>query len=1419
MGLLLIYLSSLITRVLSWRFVLPTLFLQTVLLLPLLFTTLFIQVSLTPAYAQETLLAPSPKATHYSALGNVNLGVVNTIMQTRNGYLWLCTDEGLIRYDGYTAKRYANLGDDPYSLNHNTVMGAVEDNNGNMWISTYGGGLNKFNPQTGQFKKIDLRLNPNDKPASELLYFLSVDENNHLWIGSAKGVMRLDINTEKAIPLPPALAVLPTVMVDRVFIDNKKDLWITSYHNGVFWYDHSTLHHFEHDANTNNSISDNNVRSITQDAQGDIWLGTQSGLNRFDKDKRHFERFFPTDTPGFKINENDINAILSGTKGMLWLGTINSGVNTFKPNTQTFEHITGERDVFNSFEHVPVNHIFVDAQQSMWFATSNGIVLLSQNAQNFSYISNPSATLKTTALVQPGDNTLSFIGNAQYFDHNLTTKTAVQKFADIPKLYSAQIDANNRLWLGTDHEGIYQSTGKQSEKLINRNRTSDVLIDSVLKFYEDDKNQLWISPIPALPDLIGGIYRFNSQTKNFDTFLSAPLFIDIVQYSSTELVMITEDKGLVSLDITQQNNANLARKPRYWLESVPSSPVVANTLIIDSAKQLWVGTRGKGLGLYNADDKRFDYFNTDSGLLSNNIVSIVEDDNHDLWLATTVGLSRFNPRTKEVMNIEQRDGLLFSNFYRRVALKLNNGHIAMATYNGIVMFNPNDIKTNLSAAKVIINDFKLFNQPVALKHRDRDSVLSKPIAYTEQITLSYQQYPFSFGFSAMAFIRPDKRQFAYKMEGVDNRWIYTDATNRIASYTTVPAGDYVFQVKASRVDGSWDDQFHSIKINITPPWWYSTLAYVTYVLLTIGLVLLFNFVRTKTLKQQAIQLKKGIEERTWLLKERADTISELLTDKEQLLSDKDRLFSNVSHEFRTPLTLILNPVQNWLNDNPNTESTRKLTLIQRNGQRLLRLVEQLLILSKLDFATDSKNNLYSLTATLEPIVSSFGPMLGDKNIKLEIAPFDDKIFDLKSDSLELILINLLSNAIKYTPAHGTISITVVSTNANQASIAIKDTGIGISKDDQALIFNRFARANAQQDSGIVGTGIGLNLVKELVEANNGSITLVSETSGGSTFTVNLPLATESQTNSANYNSSSKPNRQENSYTGLEVSVLQNTSIESVLPPVMPSSDQTSALATTEKQTLLLIDDNQDMLRLLHDTLADHFTILFATSGEDGLKQAEATIPDLIICDVMMPGISGFEVAAQLKALELCCHIPVLLLTAKNDIESKMAGWQQDVDEYMVKPFNAQELLVRVNNLLSIRQLLKKRFAHSLFENTISKTATCGLTTKDHQFIERLQNVLTEHYIDPNFNKVTMAQLMFVSERQLHRKLNALYDQGFVDHLRKYRLNQAAKMMVTGLPIGDICEKTGFGSASYFAKYFKAEFGISPKDYQSKCLNR
>ncbi|MCJ8269368.1 MAG: hypothetical protein MJK04_08195, partial [Psychrosphaera sp.] len=389
-------------------------------------------------------------------------------------------------------------------------------------------GLNKFTPQTGQFEKIDLRLNSHnnakDEPVSELLYFLSIDDNNHLWIGSNVGVMRLDINPEKAIPLPLALADLPKIMVDRVFIDSKKDLWITSYHNGVFWYDHSTLRHFEHDANSNNSLSNNNVRSITQDYQGNIWLGTQSGLNRFDKDKLQFERFMPTDTPGFKTRENDINAIAPDSKGTLWLGTITSGVNTFKPNDQTFEHITGERDLFNSFEYLTVNHIFVDPQQNLWFATSNGIVLLSQNALNFSYISNTSATLKTTALTQTDDNTLGFIGNFQYFDHNLTTKLITRKFAGLPELYSIQTDADNNLWLGSIYKGIYQSASKQSENLIDRSQTVDVLINSVYKFLVDDKRQLWIIPMSSPPILEGGVHRFNTHTIGFDTFLAAPFF-------------------------------------------------------------------------------------------------------------------------------------------------------------------------------------------------------------------------------------------------------------------------------------------------------------------------------------------------------------------------------------------------------------------------------------------------------------------------------------------------------------------------------------------------------------------------------------------------------------------------------------------------------------------------------------------------------------------------------------------------------------------------------------------------------------------------------------------------------------------------------------------------------------------------------
>ncbi|MCJ8270399.1 MAG: ATP-binding protein, partial [Psychrosphaera sp.] len=532
-----------------------------------------------------------------------------------------------------------------------------------------------------------------------------------------------------------------------------------------------------------------------------------------------------------------------------------------------------------------------------------------------------------------------------------------------------------------------------------------------------------------------------------------------------------------------------------------------------------------------------------------------------------------------------------------------------------------------------------------------------------------------------------------------------------------------------------------------------------------------------------------------------------------LLAQKERMFANISHEFKTPLTLILSPLESINDQTSRLDVSRKVSMMKRNGQRLLRMVEQLLELSRLETLDTGVRHNYSIKESLELLLTSFQPLLDVKNLTMDATELEDAIVALKADALEMILTNLISNAIKYTKDNGNITIKVQTLN-NNVVLSVIDTGIGISPDNIQLVFKRFTRANEEHDESIPGAGIGLALVKELVENDKGTISLTSEIGKGSTFTVTFPVSTtqgETVQVIAGLSSTSQ-----NEIDAL----IQNKELNNA-----PNKDQSAELNEAivdnpDKPTLLLIDDNADMLTLLTDTLENRYQCITAKNGELGLEQAQSQIPDLIICDVMMPGISGYEVAKQLKLNELTCHIPVVLLTAKGDMDSRMEGWKQDIDDYLPKPFHPKELHLRIHSLLSIRHILKKRFnkevaAADAAPAQVAQPIEAVMSDKDRQFIERFKKVIIDNFFEPEFSREQAAGFMMISDRQLHRKLSALIEDTFTEYLRSFRLEKAVEMLTTGLQIGQISDQVGFTSMAYFSKCFKAQFNKTPKQYQKE----
>ncbi|NQZ06577.1 MAG: response regulator [Algicola sp.] len=1354
-----------------------------------------------PAGAQ-TLIKTAPYAKLITTLGNFNLGEANTIYQSKKGYIWIGTNDGLVRFDGLNAKRFVHDANNPHSLQHNQVFGITQDINDNLWVSTYGGGLSVYSPKTARFKPIDLKVNPQDPDVTDLLYSVVIDQQNRLWIGSSNGLKLVDTISQTALAAPNWLTKVSKKMIASVFIDQQQNIWIPTVFDGLYWYDNHTLHHFKHDAKDSASLNHNRVRTVYQDAQNTIWVGSQSGLSRFERSSTSFTHFSLTDSPELSYLDNDIYSIEKDDYGTLWLGTTSSVV-TFDPKSQKFNAISGTADINKKFRTYRVNKLLKDRDGALWFAAQSGVVYLPKTALQFNYYSNDSGTFRVTDIDLPAfgspQQQMTVVGNFKAFEIDLNNHQAKSLFPRIERFYRITDAPNGDLWISTFGSGLhhYNRTDKSLTPLLQDTFLLEENASAIYDIYIDNQHRFWLLSYTTTYSPSGGLARYFPDTNQFVHTLNHHGISDILQLDNNTLMLSSNNTGLYLVDINDFDNPAAQ-------QNIANAPQSISTLYQDTQNRIWLGSPNQGLVQFHPKNQSFTFYSTADGLLSNSISTIIEDNEGLLWLGSTIGLTRFDPNTKQVLNIEQQDGLSFTAFRKRTARKHHDGKIFMGTKHGVVMFDPKQIKQTSGLVKVTINDFKLFNQPVNIHSEEQPTVLKQAIEFTQQLTLSYQHSVFSFHFSAIEYHRPDKIEFAYRMRGIDDNWIYTDPTNPIATYTTLSAKEYVFEVKAKHRDGDWPEQSTSINVTINPPPWLTWQAYLAY--FSVAIATLYLYVRRRTLKLvlQAHILERNVAERTRQLQLSTDQLAAQKQTVSDLLAQKQQLFANVSHEFRTPLTLILSPVEQLLSRYANEPFSQDLQLIKRSGRRLLRMVDQLLEFAKLEQGDSSHTERVCVKQTVDLVAASFEPLLKTKALKFTVLPFEPISVMVIADSLNKILINLLSNAAKYTPAEGYVEVSVCQ-HGEQVDISVTDSGIGISEQDQPIIFQRFNRAIHAHEELVPGAGIGLALVKELVEANKGHIELSSELGKGSTFVVTLPVA--------------KPESNAKPMVATELSEQQlDLEIDSIITPSTDIAALTAASANDNQlKTILIIDDNADLRTLLHNQLTEHYHCIVAENGKRGLELANEYLPDLVLSDVMMPVMDGYQLAQALKSATLTSHIPIILLTAKGSVQSRIKGLQLLVDDYLAKPFNIEELLLRINNILTIRDILKSRFAQAIGDNT-AKSADVekdhiDMTIAEQRFFNQVSDYLEQHFEDPQISAKSLYSALNIGEKQLQRKLKSFFNLSFPELVRNFRLKKALELLDVGQRASSVYHAVGFSSHSYFSQCFKAKFGHSPKAYQ------
>jgi signal transduction histidine kinase/DNA-binding response OmpR family regulator len=819
-------------------------------------------------------------------------------------------------------------------------------------------------------------------------------------------------------------------------------------------------------------------------------------------------------------------------------------------------------------------------------------------------------------------------------------------------------------------------------------------------------------------------------------------------------------------------------------------------MVKDDAGYLWVATSGGGLNRLDPESGKFKHYTTKEGMLSNTITNVVMDNQGYLWVSSFRGLERFDPGTGECISYDKSDGLLTLEFTQGTAFKSPSGHIYLAGPGGITYFHPDSLTINRQVPGVVITNMYLFDNPLSLD-------------LTQQIELRHTENFLTFEFAALNFTNSQKNQYRYRMIGLDPDTVEA-GLRRTASYTDIKPGTYTFWVTGSNNDGFWNPEGKSVEITIRPPWSRSGLAIGLYVLLFITAVMGIIRLRTWKLINDRKVLEKQVRERTRLIEEKDRHILEM--DRM-----KTRFFANVSHEFRTPLTLILSPLEELISRRkPGDPEMRKLGVIRRNSMRLLDLVNQLLDLSKLDSGKLKLELVHEdLVKVLRLTCASFISLAEKNRIKYNFhLPNRGWITWFDAGKLETILNNLLSNAFKYTPREGIVDCFVrmeVSENSREQkngpehlSISVIDSGPGIPKEKLDLIFDRFYQGEEHNHLEGGGTGIGLSLTRELVELIHGEITVNSEPGEGSCFTVRIPLGKEHLKESEYIIRENGGQRMPQADHGLSVANEKEKTDEQneTSPPLPP----------LEPIHLLVVEDNSDLRSYLREQLQNHYTIVEARAGEEGLKRALRVIPDLIITDVMMPGMDGIELCKRLKTNERTSHIPVIMLTAKADFDSRIKGLETGADDYILKPFHIKELKTRIHNLIHQRNLLRERFSRNV--DTIAEDFR--LNSYDVRFIRRITEVVENHLPDFEFDVKQLQENSGMSHTQLYRKLHALTGLSPSRFIRHLRLKRAVRLLEEDqAPITHVAFEVGFGNLSYFTKCFKEEFGISPSEYSKQ----
>lgn len=1274
--------------------------------------------------------------------------------------MWFGTTDGLNKYDGHNFTIYQNIPGDSTSLPDNSIWGLLEDSSGNIWVGTDGGGLSLFNRERETFISYKHDANRNNSLIHNSVNSIIEDQSGAIWIGTyGGGISRLigDGEFENFTHNPENDSSLSSNYIHQLFEDREGRIWAGT-KNGLNLFVPESRS-FERITSDNYDLNNDNVLSIAQDQSGILWLGTWGGgLNSFDLESGTFKQYMLS-----KEGANRVAYVTVDSENTIWAGFLGSGLVSFDHNGQLHASINDQLNA-SSIINNSVWILYEDNLRNLWVGTESGVSTLSLNKKPIEAVSlfDKSSSFSSSVITRFDENTDGVLFSTEQ-EVGVYTDEGINKLFEVPDIWSMLKSKDGELWVSSYGHGVFRYSSNYELIQQYLNPLGEHLENSTYLF-EDRNGLIWIGTFGE------GLFSYNQSLDQFAHYPlsdsasqpSAPV-LNIVDDPGNNLWIGTYGEGLIKL--------NMENGSKEIINSQSDVALSHNTILslyLDEEGILWIGTDGGGLNRLDTKSGAIALKTTLDGLPSNAILGIVEDDNDNLWLSTNSGISKYNKLTEQFTNYDQSHGLISKGFNADAIFEDSAGRFFFGSGTGFNFFHPDSLRPSSHIPPVFFSDFKVLNRSTGIS----GGILDKHINLVESVSLTHKQNFFTLNFVALEFFAKEKIQYAYQLEGFSPDWIYTDASNRHATFTNLDHGSYSLNVKASNRDGIWGDNIRSIGIEILPPPWKTWWAYTIY--LTTFIAIFLVIIRTFKIRER---LKSSLK------------MEQLERKKiEELDHLKSRFFAGISHEFRTPLTLISSPIDQLIRRFKNNGEVKwSLELVKRNADRLLRQINQLLDLSKLEAGKLRLQVSKSDIANWVKITAaSFESLAINSDIDFSISlPAHPVVMFYDKSKVEQILINLLSNAFKYTNPGGKIQLKVESSNAH-LSIIVANEGTEIPIEHQEKIFNRFYQVENSKKA-VEGSGIGLALVKEFTELHHGCVTL-DRSESMTVFKLTLPSADEA------YLEDDRVSMEETEV----FKAIQQQDEENE-----PFGDKSHE---EELPTLLIVEDNLDLRTYMAFEMAKTYKIIEAANGHEGIEIANSLIPDLIITDLMMPKIDGIELLQTVRSDAKTNHIPIIMLTAKAEKESRLEGLEKGADHYLNKPFDMDELMVRSKSLLNQR----KRIREHNYNEFLLNPRVENITSMDDRFLEQAVDVFENQLSNHEFTVDQFAREMAMSRVQLHRKMKAIIGCSASEFMRQYRLKKAFTLLKNKAgSVSQIAYSVGFNNLSYFTKAFKEVYQKNP----------